>query len=327
MLLKSIWIVLMVLCFNPSAAFVAPVTTENDITLIRDLSIGIDEVDEDYMFGGILDIALDSQENIYIFDRRNLQIRKFDSQGTFLSSLSLEKGQGPREVSQPDAMVVAPSGAITIFDMGTKKLLMFDPEGEFHKSFQLDFQATDIALYGSNQIAVLGLKGETLLHIYDREGKLLESFGQPFEVPTNLSQYKDMPFLRAPMRFDSSTGHRIFLINPHKYEISVFENGKSVGIIKGRNKSFRPVFITKSNLGGMGIVFPILHILEYKKTVYVCIRGLDREAKHQLDIFVDSKLIGSLEVAGIPRAVDALGRIYFMEEEDYPQVVRYKLGS
>ncbi len=299
----------------------------NDLTLLSDFSIGVEEGDENFMFGSILDVALDSEENIYVLDSRNLQVRKFDPQGSFLFSLSLEKGQGPREVSQTSAIAVTPSGEIAVFDQGAKKLLLFDSQGQFRKPLQFDFQATDIAVYGPNQIAVLGIKDGAPLHIYDREGNYLESFGQLFEVPAKMSQYKDMAFMRAPMRFDSSSGNKVFLVNPHKYEISVIENGKFVGIVKGQNKTFLPIAITKSNLGSMGVVFPVLHILESQNTMYVCIRGRGIEAKHQLDVFLDSQLIGSLEVIGIPRAIDAQGRLYFIEEEDYPQVVRYKLAN
>ncbi len=312
-------------CMIISYPLATAIPKVNDFTLISDLSIGVDEGDENFMFGGILDIALDKEENIYVLDGRNLQIRKFDPQGAFLSSLSLEKGQGPREVSQASAIAVTPSGEIAVFDMGAKKLLMFDSEGQFRKPLQFDFQATDIAPYGPNQIAVLGLRDGTPLRIYDREGNLLESFGQPFEVPSKMSQYKDMPFMRAPMRFDSSSGHKAFLANPHRYEISIYKNGKLVGIVKGQDKNFRPIFVTKSNLGSIGVVFPILHILEHQNTMYVGIRALGKGAKHRLDIFVDSQPQGSVEVAGIPRAVDAQGRLYFMEEEDFPQLVRYRL--
>ena len=326
MRIKNNFCLVSVLCFSLFFLHTAANGKDKDIQLIPDLRIGIDEGDENLMFGGISDIALDSEENIYVLDWRNLQIRKFDPQGSFLSSITLEKGQGPREVSQPSAFLVTPSGELAVFDMGAKKLLMFDSEGQFRKPLQFDFQATDIALYGSNQIAVLGVKDGTLLRIFDWEGKFLESFGQPFEVRSKMSQYKDMPFMRCPMRFDSSSGNRVFLVNPHRYEISVLENGQFVGFIKGQNKSFQPISITKSNLGSMGIVFPVLHILEFENTMYVCIRGVGIGAKHQLDIFVDYKLMGSLEVVGIPRSVDAQGRLYFKEEEDYPQVVRYNLA-
>ncbi len=154
---------------------------------------------------------------------------------------------------------------------------------------------------------------------YDAEGKLQKVFNGP------KPRHKDLKMEKHPL-WGHLWDHLKYVLNPHKYEISVIENGKSVGFVKGQNKSFRPISITKSNIGSMGVVFPVLHILEFQNTMYVCIRGLGIGAKHQLDIFVDSQLKGSLEVVGIPRAVDAQGRLYFKEEEDYPQVVRYKLA-
>lgn len=306
-------------------AFAHPGVKEKDIKLIPDLSIGVDAGDENYIFGGIQDLALDSEENIYIFDWRYVQIRKFDAEGTFLSSFPLEEGQGPGEVSGPSAIVVTPSGEISVYDLGAKRIQMFDSEGQFRKSIQFDFQATHIAPYDSDNIAVLGLTDETLLHIYDREGKLLESFGQPFEVPSKLSQYKDMSIMRAPMRCNTSGGRRIFLVNPHRYEISVFQDGQRIGLIKGKNDAFRPIFVTKSNTGGIGVAFPYLHVIEYQDTLFVCIRGLGRDAKNHLDVFENGKQKATLTVTGILYVVDAQGRLYFIEEEDFPQVVRYRL--
>jgi hypothetical protein len=317
--------VLLSICLLLSTAFIFPAAQEEEIRLIPDLSIGSDAGDENYIFGGIQDVALDSEENIYIFDWRNLQVRKFDPQGTFLSSLTLEEGQGPGEVSGPSAIVVTPSGEISVYDLGAKRIQMFDSEGQLRKSLQLEFQATHVVLYDSNKIAVLGLSDNTIFHIYDREGRLLESFGQPFDVPSRLSQYKDMPIMRAPMRCNSSGGGRILLTNPHRYEISLFQDGQQLGSIKGKNDAFRPTFVTKSNIGSFGVAFPYLHIIEYQNTLYVCIRALDRDADNSLDVFENGNQITTLTVTGIPYVADAQGRLYFVEEEEFPRVVRYRL--
>ena len=315
--------ILLSVCLLLFPSFVSPAVPEKDIKLIPDLSIGADSGDENYIFGGIQDVALDSEENIYIFDWRNLQVRKFDPQGAFLSSLSLEEGQGPGEVSGPSAIVVTPSGEISVFDHGAKRLQMFDSEGKFRKSLQFGFQANHVVLYDTDKIAVLGLSDGALFHIYDREGRLLESFGQPFDVPSKLSQYKDIPMMRAPMRCNSSGGNKVFLTNPHRYEIFVFQDGQQVGSIKGKNEAFRPTSVTKSNVGSFGVVFPYLHIIEYRNTLYVCIRGFGSDAEHSLDVFENGSQKATLTVNGIPHVADAQGRLYFVEEEDYPRLVRY----
>ena len=317
--------VLLSVCLLLFTAFIFPADQEKKIRLISDLSIGADAGDENYIFGGIQDVALDSEENIYIFDWRNRQVRKFDPQGTFLSSLTVEEGQGPGEVSMPSATVVTPSGEILIFDSGAQRIQMFDSKGEFRKSLKFEFQATHAVLYDSNTIAVLGLSNGKLFHIYDLEGRILESFGQPFDVPSKLSQYKDMPIMRAPMRCNSSNEGRILLTNPHRYEISVLQDGQQVGSIKGKNEAFRPTSVTKSNVGSFGVVFPYLQIIEYQDILFVCIRGFGRDADNSLDVFENGDQIGTLKVNGILYVADAQGRLYFVEEEDFPRVVRYRL--
>ena len=204
---------------------------------------------------------------------------------------------------------------------------MFDSEGLFRRSLTFEFQPTHAVLYDSNKLAVLGLSDETLFHIYDLEGRLLESFGRPFDVPSKLSQYKDMPIMRAPMRCSSAGGARIWLTDPHRYEISVYQGGKKVGSIKGKNETFRPTAVTKSNIGSLGVVFPYLHIIEIedRNTLYVCIRGLAPDADNSLDVFENGDQKATLTVNGMPYVADAQGRLYFVEEEDFPRVVRYRL--
>jgi hypothetical protein len=50
---------------------------------------------------------------------------------------------------------------------------------------------------------------------------------------------------------------------------------------------------------------------------------VDPKAKKTADIFLGRKQIGPLNIPGTPCNIDAQGRLYFAEEERFPQVVRY----
>ncbi len=290
--------------------------------LKEDLSIGVSMGEDHLMFGGILDVGLDSQQNIYIFDARNLAIRKFDPEGGYISSLVLKHGQGPGEISQASSMAVMPDGVCFLYDLGTKKILKFNAAGEYQKSFQLDFQAMHINPYTGQQIAVLGLNDDQIIHIYDVDGGHHYSFGEPFEVPSSLSQYKEMPMLKSPMRFDGNGAGRLYCLNPHKYEIRIYQDGKLERTISAKSEHFKPLFIGKSDQGGLGLLFPTLYIFEYKEFLYAGIRGLGRDPVHHLDIFRRDKKTDSLSGTGLPYAVDSQGRLYFSVEDEYPRMVR-----
>lgn len=293
--------------------------------LKEDLSIGVNTGEDYLMFGGILDVGLDAEQLIYVFDARNLAIRKFDPEGGHISSIILKRGQGPGEISQASSMAVMPGGECFLYDMGTKKILKFNAAGEFQKSFQLDFQAMHITSYTGREIAVLGLNDDHIIHIYDSDGGYLSSFGEPFEVPSHLSQYKEMPMLKAPMRFDGNGAGRLFCLNPHKYEIRIYQDGKLERTVSAKSEHFKPLFIGKSDQGGLGLLFPTLYIFEYKEILFAGIRGLGQDPVHHLDIFQGNEKTASLSGTGLPYAIDKQGRLYFSVEDDYPRMVRCQI--
>jgi len=297
---------------------------ENSISLIEDLSIGVGYGDENLMFGSVSDIQLDSEENIYILDGKDYRIQIFNPQGEFLRSISIQKGQGPEEVSMLLGFAVHPDGLISLYDRGGGKVLNFDKMGSNKKYFKLDFQATDIRHYKNGQIAVLGLINNKGIHIYTRKGEYLSSFAEPFPLPSKLSQYKDTPFSKFPMKFSSSGDGTIFLLNPHKYEIHIYEDGQLSGKINGKSDFFRPLTISRgSGEGGnqyMSVIFPTVSVLEDKEKTLVTIRGLlvlgEDEIKSQLQIYDNQDLLHSLDVKGFPYAVDSEGRLYFSAFKD-----------
>ena len=81
---------------------------KQDIILQEDLSIGVDQGDENLIFGGISSIDFDSEDNIYILDWKTWRVQKFDSKGAFLRSISIQEGQGPQEITFPGIMAVSP---------------------------------------------------------------------------------------------------------------------------------------------------------------------------------------------------------------------------
>ena len=301
----------------------------DDFEMIEDLSIGVEAGDENLMFSHINDIDLDAEGNIYALDIRNSRIQKFDNKGNFLKSVRIKEGEGPQEVPRINTMAVTEKGKIYLLGGNGIKILLIDEQGEFLRFFKLDFQAIHIAPYVEDKAVVLGMKDNLLFHVFSEEGEHLDSFGEPFEIPSRYSQYKDLAPLKHPMRMDGSGDGKLFVLNPHRYEISVYEKNKFTGSLKGKNKAFEPLRITQSNLPGIGIVFPTVSALEYKDRVYITLLNikklLDEEVPNQLDIFEKGVPIASLEVDGFAYAIDQEGRLYFTEEEDFPRVVRYIL--
>jgi hypothetical protein len=69
------------------------------IELVEDLVIGPGAGDPNYNFYSILDLAIDAEQRIYVFDFPSRHIQVFDSGGRFLQTIS-RRGQGPGEIDE-----------------------------------------------------------------------------------------------------------------------------------------------------------------------------------------------------------------------------------
>jgi hypothetical protein len=294
--------------------------------LKEDLSIGVDYGEEYLMFGYIGGIGLDAQENIYVLDTRNFKIQIFDRIGAYLDTISLVRGQGPQELSMIMNFAVTPGGRIFILDTGGNKVLAFDHNKKFFNSIKIDFEALNIIPYEKDKIILLGLKHDKILHVYDISGNNTCSFGNPLESPAQLSSQKNSPFVRTPQRINISWGGKIFVLNPHKYEVFVFRKNKLIQKIQGKNKAYLPLGVRKTANGRVSFFWPYASMFEHQDKFYVILRVVSKKGVYQiLDIFEDYKPISSIEVNGFVHAIDYEGRLYMVDEEKYPKVVRYQV--
>jgi hypothetical protein len=293
--------------------------------LAQDLAIGKESGEEDFVFTGIENIGLDFEENIYALDRKNFRIQKFSPDGNFLNSIVIGKGQGPGEISSILAIAVTQSGGIYALDRYGRKIIVIDEEGNFIKSFNIEFSAINIVPHSSKGLAILGLYKNLVLHVFSSDGVLLKSFGEPFEVPTYYARYKNFPQIKMPRRADYSRDGSILLINPYEYEIIVYKEGKIDGIISYKSDFFRPMEIKEQAEGMIGMVFPWVSALKYQNRIYVNIDDLNSDTPNQLDIFENGSYVTSLKIEGFAYAIDKRGRIYCVEGENIPRVVRYSI--
>lgn len=298
---------------------------QKEFMMEKDLDIGIERGDERYVFAGIQNIALDSEERIYVLDRKNYRIQKFDKEGNFLKGVEIRKGQGPEEVSLIFSMAITRQGKVYVQDNNRTKILVFDKEGNFLQSFNVTFRAINIIPFLDENLVVLGLNNSRIFHVFNTEGELLHSFGEPFEIPSRYSQYKNFPQISLPRRADLSKDGNIFLANPHIYEIRVYENRVLRQVIKHDSDFFSPLMIKPADEGRISMVFPWVSVLKHRNRIYVNMKELAQENLNKLDVFENDVFITSLETEGFAYAIDKKGRLYFAEEKEFPKVARYSL--
>lgn len=306
----------------PSAGQAPPVT------LSPNLTIGIEDGDEKLMFGHITRVDVDGRGNIYVLDYKFRRVSVFDSKGNLLRQIAVPEGQGPREATNLSGIAVTPGGMLFINDM--RKVIVYGSDGEYRRTFLVDFMISSIGCPGTEELLAIGPHNGKILHILDAQGKLIGSFGDTFTPPGELEPMKEMPMFGAPILFSCAKDGRIFVLNPHKYEVSVFKDRKLERVIQGRNDAFKPI-----QKMGRGFVSTAAHIVSSGDLVFVAFQNPDPKAKKTADIFRAGRQIGSIELLGTPYLADSQGMIYFaeegglyasgLEEKGFPKVIRCAL--
>lgn len=294
----------------PAAAQAPPFTLEPDLT------IGVEDGEEALMFGDVTEVDLDGKGYIYILDFKFRKIVVCGPDGGHVRTIAVAAGQGPQELTTISGIAVTPGGML--FVAGPRKVMVYDQEGRFVRSFQLDFMTSQIGCPGTEEVVAIGLNNGKILHVFDATGKLLASFGDTFTPPDDLLDMKDMPMFGAPLIFNCAKDGRVFVLNPHKYEVFVFKERRLEAVIAGRSEVFDPI-----RRVGRGFMSTAADIVAVGESVFVSLRAHDPAAGRTADIFRAGKKTGSIDIPGTPLVADLRGRIYVAEEEGFPKVVRY----
>jgi hypothetical protein len=105
---------------NPSEPVPAK-SRRQRIVFKEDLTIGVAEGDENYMFGKSVQVTADEKGAIYALDWDRKRIQKYDDQGKFLFSIGRE-GQGPGEFRNIWEMRFDGKGRICATDISNKRV-------------------------------------------------------------------------------------------------------------------------------------------------------------------------------------------------------------
>lgn len=97
-----------------------------EATLVPEVSIGELEGADEYLFGRIGSLAVDSDRNVYVFDTQANHVRVFDAEGAHLATFGRE-GEGPGEFARAETIAVLPDGRLLVRDPGNMRVQVFDP--------------------------------------------------------------------------------------------------------------------------------------------------------------------------------------------------------
>jgi hypothetical protein len=114
-----------------------------EIVFTKDLTIGVVEGDENYMFGKSVGVGVDDRGSIYVLDWDRKQVRKFGPDGKYVLTFG-RHGQGPGEFQNPSTVRFAPDGSLYVSENYRNRLLFFDPDGKFLSQTTLPENMRDI---------------------------------------------------------------------------------------------------------------------------------------------------------------------------------------
>lgn len=169
-------------------------------------------------FFRICDLAVDRDCNLYVAERGNARLQKFDKNGRFVMTIGAA-GRGPGEFYGFLDLDIDSKGNIYVLDLDNQRLSKFSPNGEFITSIQLPRSVLSMSMEPDDNILILVNKGEFLFDRYDENLKYLRSL-----VEREALQQKELPF-PEPADFTCDRKGYIYLLETrrgivHKYDAS-----------------------------------------------------------------------------------------------------------
>lgn len=231
------------------------------IVFEEELSIGVEEGDENYMFGGRVYFNTDDEGNIYVNDWDRKRIQKFDPQGQYLLTIG-RRGRGPGEFVNAWNPRFDKEGNLYVFDLSNRRVSFFTTEGKYLS--QISFpQGMSIhyiissGLYFSAQSRILSdtdVFSYTYTYgLFDKDlNQLAEIYSQTTERKRDTrsrahylaNTFSDEAY--APqLTFLMNRSNLIYFGYPEKYEIKIFSpEGKLVKILE---REYDPIKVGKKH--------------------------------------------------------------------------------
>lgn len=173
-----------------------------------------------------LSIALDSNNFIYVLERRSSSILVFDPAEKYIKVISL----GKISLTSPTSMAIDRNNRIYITDAASKKVFVLTLDGELVKSFggagEADGQFTlpvSVAFNSKGQIFVADALSSRV-QIFDADGNYLRKFGQRGDTQGNFQLIKSLAI-------DSSDN--IYVVDGRAHNVSIFNNQGELLLVLG----------------------------------------------------------------------------------------------
>lgn len=124
------------------------------------------------LLGDICGMDVDDEENLYVTDRINSCVKKFDKNGIFLTFIGSDKrGMGPGEFQDPRE-VIWDRQKVYVLDMNKNFILVFNEKGDFLYNIEAEIRPMNMAISNNKlYIAFNNLKQKKPIKVIDLDNK------------------------------------------------------------------------------------------------------------------------------------------------------------
>lgn len=301
------------------------------VQFIEDFSIGEYEGKDYLMFNRLVSIAVDSKLNIYILDRQNHRLLKFNREGDFLW-VTGQKGQGPGEFQSPRDVSLTPTEEIAIRD--GHSIHFFAKDGSYQKTVKFIGSFRGFSILPDGRFLMnIWVRGElgVAAEYHSSEGKVIEKFPDEYRYGPKLTG--GGASYGGEFKIFSN---KIYLSLPGTYEIREYDlEGKILRKIR-RDFKIKPPnikFEDRGWLAGPSDVSGPCFFYQGKMLVNLLnIVEITDEEKYEFEKFIDffNEKFQFLGTYQLPEnqtlaAIDSEGHFYFIQWEPYPKVIRSTL--
>ncbi len=234
-----------------------PLTFSEQIQLSLDLEL---KEPHNIIFNALVDIATNSENNIYIVDKKENCVYSFNEKGEFIEKIG-RPGQGPGEFKRPNSIYIDSEDNIYVLDSGNRRIEKFDSHHKYIRSVKIiEFpsgyhQKMSLDKDGNFIISGHYINQKKVLARFSPRGELLGYFDFP------IVEYKGQKFNEfnqimvnqrltgGPICMDNEGNiffsytwpHLIKVTNPEGKEIFQFPDSPDLNwtpiILKGENQS------------------------------------------------------------------------------------------
>ena len=138
-----------------------------------------------------VDVALDEKCNVYVADRQNGSVQKFNENGRI--KLRFKQGEPPNNMKQPNGLAVF-RARVYVSDRMAGKILVFDQEGvamtsisPMHPVGGQPFQPAGLAVHPKFEKIYVADRCNHQVLVFNNDGELVHTIGQKGQGPGQLS--------------------------------------------------------------------------------------------------------------------------------------------